>query len=377
MIDSVVDSMIDQGIEQSLQSWDQVLKETSAPLQQCARELIKLAPSTALLSFNAKGIVKKHRDDLIQSIDRSPDEVVDAVQKYVEAKEAVLTGDALKKYTNKKFEFWHKLNEFLGQPVKTVFVYRGRGAQDIVLAEIDSTEVVREDTERHTMRYLNSKNKDNSPSALEQAIAVAREKESKEDKKNSNNLKLTFREVLYRANRFKSEVSKARTTSAIIILWLKGSVWQKMSVSSEGDLSEAYASFYLKKQFNLFKTEMEQNVDTFMTSHPSGVQYVDNISGLLQGDVLADNIEYAIKSAGASVMGDNDILTVAAMIATGEYFTATMAGAIKKTLENRGQYRNKLVNEVDCTIEEILQNLQDGKLFTKASANRAKKLIQL
>jgi O-succinylbenzoate synthase len=33
------------------------------------------------------------------------------------------------------------------------------------------------------------------------------------------------------------------------------------------------------------------------------VSQVDNISGLLQGDVSKDGIEYGIKSAGASTLG--------------------------------------------------------------------------
>ena len=56
--------------------------------------------------------------------------------------------------------------------------------------------------------------------------------------------------------------------------------------------------FFLKKaEYDFQSSNREENVNYFMVL---GVAEVDNVSGLLQGDVSDGQYEYAIKSADAS-----------------------------------------------------------------------------
>jgi hypothetical protein len=83
----------------------------------------------------------------------------------------------------------------------------------------------------------------------------------------------------------------------------------------EGDINEAYVSFaMLNNEIPTFQEEMEENVEDYMTDTTSGVGVVDNVSGLLQGDVSVNGIEYAVKSAGASTLGLKQVIELATTI---------------------------------------------------------------
>jgi hypothetical protein len=110
-------------------------------------------------------------------------------------------------------------------------------------------------------------------------------------------------------------LQKAGMGSAFIVFWENEGKWETMRVSSEGDINEAYANFYLNKKYFYFKKMIERDINTYMLDKNYGVIAVDNISGLLQGDVNVDNIAYAIKSRGASMFGDVDIIVTATTLA--------------------------------------------------------------
>lgn len=115
-------------------------------------------------------------------------------------------------------------------------------------------------------------------------------------------LKATYAEVLERYRISRSQSSR-------LLMWKPGGLWKKMTISAEGDINEAYAAFvFLNKTSPSFaNNSMEYNIDDFAT----GVAAVDNMSGLLRGDVTVDNIEYGIKSAGASTLGLKQMKTLA------------------------------------------------------------------
>lgn len=125
-------------------------------------------------------------------------------------------------------------------------------------------------------------------------------------------LKDTYFEVLERGQKSKEKIEKGML---IFWWWPEDSQAQKMLVAGEkGDLNEAYLYFFLNEKrtekFD-FNKNIEHNVDIFMKQ---GVALVDNISGFLKGDLKVGNINYAIKSQNASIMGYRQIIRFAEAI---------------------------------------------------------------
>ena len=361
------------------QNLDTFLKQKLIP---AAQELLAIAPA-ATLKKDANRTILRNRQKLLNSVKKdgvNENEIIDIMNEYAQTKQDILVESELVNYTNKKLKFQKLLNEYLSQEVKTIYVYVD-SQFNATLLEVDSSEIIKEDMSRHTMRYDNALV--NSKFSTMKTIQY----------ENAFGLNETYKEVLKRARLYKSKVSshnepykkalaeeqnkpeqnkkaikeiKSKMASgAILILWQINSVWYKMKVSSEGDLNESYAAFYLNKQFNLFSSSgaQETDVNTFMTHSEWGVQHVDSISGLLQGDVTVGNIHYAIKSKGASVMGDSDLLVTAAIIASQkEQLTISTIQHIKDQLKSMGKERNKLAQSVsktqDALIKECQQELQ-------------------
>lgn len=359
----IVEAAFDRGEEAVNEEISKNLQFLTTDLIFSAKELLKVAP-WHLISTRSASFAASRRAKLLQTLQSSHAEIVEKTVEdfYQEQKAQMLDNVDLMLYTNKKLEFQHKLNLFIGQKIKTLYVYRGRGGE-VVLAEIETPKVIQEDTIRHSMRYTNR-------SAVLEAVATAREKVTAEEIDKSNNLKVTYREVIYRSNQFKSKLrtlnkgrsEDARITSAIVIMWLSGNTWQRMSVSSVGDINEAYAAFYLNQQFDSFQKDIEKNVETFMTDEDNGVAAVKNISGLLEGDVNIGKTAYAIKSAGASVLGDTDLLNIVATLATltPDQLTRELVEKIKNHLNKQAQTsRNTVYKSVNSEIDNILTELED------------------
>ena len=366
---SVIENACDQGEEIVNKVIQDNLQPLVRDLVNSAITLLKIAP-LHLINSESPTIIETRRAKLLQSLkSTSSEDVVKTVDNfYQEQKQWMLDGIDLVKYTNEKLKFQHKLNLFLGQQIKTIYVYRGKKGE-VVLAEIDSNQVVQEDAVRHTMRYTNK-------STIMQAVDTSRKKTTTAEINESHNLKLTYRETIYRANQFKKKISLANRNHdkgeqlkrQIIIMWKSGGDWQRMTVSSMGHINEAHAAFYLNKAFQLFQQDIESNVGTFMTHPNYGVGAVDNISGLLQGDVNIGQTAYAIKSAGATVLGDVDLLNVAAALASTspDNITQEMVKTIQSNLASMGVVRNRLYNEVNEEIDDISEELKS--IFEKRAS---------
>lgn len=127
-----------------------------------------------------------------------------------------------------------------------------------------------------------------------------------------------------------------------------------MKVSAEGDIHEAYASFIiLNKSTPSFKSsDKEYLVYQFLKY---GVANVDNISGLLQGDVSKGNIEYAIKSANASLLSLQQIDKLAQEIVKSKgRFDINKLKRKKEELRKKGRTRNKFQDKTQEELEELI-----------------------
>ena len=104
---------------------------------------------------------------------------------------------------------------------------------------------------------------------------------------------------------------------------------------------------------------MEENIEDYMLQ---GVALVDNVSGLLQGDVTVGDIEYGVKSAGASVLGLTQITRLAQKILKDANFDVNKLREEKERLRKRGKQRNtKATDMVNDAIDEIIAILQAEK----------------
>lgn len=255
------------------------------------------------------------------------------------------------KFTNEILNFQNKLNEFLGQKIKIIYVYVSPNGKTVKLFELDNSA-------NHIMQSYASKGGGFKPryKNLNQ-----KQKDITEDIPILQGLKAAHSAAIWRARYGK----KKRQSSNILLLWKPLGDWKQMWISSEGDINESYAAFYLRNEPNpTFESSknIEVLLDVFLTSHPSGVLYVDNVSGLLEGDVSLNNIEYAIKSKGASSLGYNQIINLANTIAQMDelQITVDFLKDIKEQLYKAGKTRNKILENVLINErEEILQELKE------------------
>lgn len=270
------------------------------------------------------------------------------MEEYIRGKEQVrsfLNSDIPKRLYEESMNFQQVLNNFLGQQVTMVFVYENSDGEP-ELYEITSEDVLKYDyssSNKLVARYRGDADALNH--------AMKRLQLTADWNFNLSGLKATYAETLYRY-RCSRQVNKR------IILWQNPyNEWHAMKVSAEGDINEAYASIViLNRKEPSFNNNMEINIEQFLNE----VAQVDNISGLLQGDVANGNIEYGIKSAGASTLSLKQIIKIAYQIVNDENFSQEKLEKIKADFAAKGRTRNKVQKSIDKTTLEAIQKAMDS-----------------
>ena len=247
-----------------------------------------------------------------------------------------LLSEIPKKLYKASFEFQNKLNEFLGQQVKMIFVVEGASGPE--LYEMTSEDILKfEYSSRNQLiaRYrVTSEDLGKSLKKLE--ITESNLNFS------LTGLKSTYTEVLERYR-------ISRSQNLRLLMWKPGNSWKKMTISAEGDINEAYAAFvFLNKASPSFKNTMEYNIGDFA----NGIAAVDNMSGLLKGDVSVGNIEYGIKSAGASALGLSQMKILAKQILS-EDFGPESLKKIQDKMINKAKPRNYISDLIDKTATDL------------------------
>lgn len=313
-------------------------------LQQNAKIFIDQIPPTLL---DKQNYITARIERLKRSLSQNNQEynIIEAIQ---EVKDSILEEKEYEIYSQAKFLFQKQLNDFLGQKIITKYVYSNAKTGEVTLVDVDSTAMLQFDGTK--MRYSNTK---------------YMQKQKNKHKINRNlelrakNLKNTYFEVLKRGRDSKRRISKyLNKKTELLIVW-RTDRWHAMTVPSEGDINEAYAYFYLNKLFNYFSSNLEYNINNYMLK---GVKEVDNVSGLLQGDVLANGIEYSIKSRGASAFGDLDIISVAIMIVNmhpNEITVDTLKNIKYELSQIKTTARHKLDKEISEEYQNIIYELQN------------------
>ena len=270
-------------------------------------------------------------------------------------KKMVKTKEQYKDLMNYVFDLQIKVNDFLGQEVQMVFVYVDPKTGQATLHKVD-----------HNVNHLKmrkaSKKKGGGLSGSYRFNKAERDHMTKLTNSlyDSSSLDSTFSEVYYRFQVSKRTVSLG---GAAYIMWREGSGWSGVRVSGGGPLAEAYAAFFLN-EYVFGGEDMENNVKTFMTHSKYGATNVDATSGFLQGDITKGNVEYGIKSMGASAMGFSDIVIYAQEILVAPdlmtYLTGTDGkGGLKQALREKGE-QTKLAKNLAFSITKSATNLTDA-----------------
>ena len=174
-----------------------------------------------------------------------------------------------------------------------------------------------------------------------------------------------YKEVLYRYN----SSFKGDTPRIVLWWWDNGPTDYNnpsaMYVTSTGDLTEAYAAILLSQKKKMeFYSSMEQNIDIFMRNY---VADVDNVSGLLQGDIAEGirDTQFAIKSAGASAMGLSQVIDLATEInnSMGSFTIESLKQKVNLLSSQKASERNKILEK------DILDNIR--QLHAQHKAGKA------
>ena len=303
-----------------------------------------------LLQDPTKTYINRRIQQLKKSIshDNAEQSVMDLTLELAQAR----LDNADEKYKNAKLQFQRALNRFLNQNIKVLYVYSNAKSKEIKLFELSENEEenwLKLDKWRNTWRFSPNKQQLSHPTNVTST--------------QSTELNNTYFNVLQRARISRRKFNRLGRSNMLFVLWKMNNRWKHMQVSSEGDINEAYAAFYLNKQFSLFGAKIENNINTYMTHKKYGVSMVDNISGLLQGDVTVEgepNISYAIKSKNASLLGDVDIISIALILKEMpvEKITTDILQSFKSKLAENPAYRNKLNNAITEDTKEILNDIK-------------------
>lgn len=269
------------------------------------------------------------------------------IEEYIQNKKKVqsfLIQDIPKTLYAASFKFQNALNNFLGQQVKMVFVVEGSTGPE--LYEITSEDILKFDyssSNQLTARYRVT---------MEDLGQSLKKLEITEGDLHFSltGLKSAYAEVLIRYRISRSEGQRR-------LFWQPGGVWKEMNISAEGDINEAYAAFVLLNKVSpKFNRDLEWNIDDFA----QGIAEVDNMSGLLKGDVSVGNIEYGIKSAGASTLGLKQMEKLAEQILK-ENFDQNSLAKVQAKMIARAKTRNKIQNLVNRVSDSLIARIVPKK----------------
>lgn len=240
------------------------------------------------------------------------------------------------------FKFQNIANEFLGQRVQMTFVSISKNGQVELFAvdnDIEHLKIDRASSKRggaFSGRYNYSKTN------LQEMRRIVN---SKYDK---SSLDTTFAEVYKRYN-----ISKARLKmgGAAYILW-KDNGWDGAWISGAGPLGEGYLNFFVNEY--LFSGMVESDVRDFMLNSKYGAINADNASGLLQGDISKDGIEYGVKMKGASAFSYMEVIEYARQVQEAAD-VETFLRELKQTLQDKAA--SNLVKPLSDMMNDELDGL--------------------
>lgn len=253
------------------------------------------------------------------------------------------------------FTFHEEINAILGKNIQTIIVLEDEKQNPIVYS------VSQEDLFKNEMISFGETSKtarlnarfNVSVEQMKKAGLAALQRDNFNDNLDIENLNEAYKNIIYRYDKYKR-----------LVMWIypnNPKTWNKSKITSKGDIAEAYAMFFLKKaQYNFNSKNKEENIHYFMTL---GVSKVDNVSGLLQGDVSTEKYDYAIKSAGASYMSVIQIVALAEKIIKKNYSISNLKEEKDKLEKKKQKSRNKIESFIEdktlIEFDEIIKEIEN------------------
>lgn len=183
----------------------------------------------------------------------------------------------------KFFKFQNLFNEYFQQRIQMLFVYRNESGEfKLGLLENDLSHVII--NKYGSLEY----NVDQIQSIMKLEIAEY----------DSTSLNETANEIYRRWDIAKSVYHKS---VGLPILWHINGRWNGRKVNNKGTIAEAYANFYIHQI--ILEGDIENRVQTYVIDKEYGMLSVDNTLGFVVGDINAGQIQYAVKSQRAGLMG--------------------------------------------------------------------------
>jgi hypothetical protein len=350
-----IDNIIQTITEQEIKQLDNNIQQDNLQLKLIAAKFLKVALNTQEkiqkienMMFNQQKIRKQIKKDLGITGRLLPQHETENYIKNREELQNELKNKEIENLYNAAFTFHEDINRILGQEVQTIIVLEDKEGNPLLFSlskeEIFNNNILSFEetskTARLTARFRTSAQQ------MKNAGISAIQRDDFNDDLNINNLNKSYKDIIYRYDTYKQ-----------IVLWMYPmGTWNKSKVSARGDIAEAYAMFFLKKvQYNFQSNNSEENIHYFMTL---GVANVDNVSGLLQGDVSNKQYEYAIKSANASYMSIIQMITLAQDIVNKNKYGLSDLQKKKDTLAQKKQkIRNPITQITEEKIDKIFSDL--------------------
>lgn len=380
MIYDELDIQIDSNVINSLVN--ELLDEASKPtkeLVQLSMDKIKQAAKNYLLILktekekiknleNALEVQKKYLREQMSNFNSKAE--LKSSQTYIEQREKIKqeqknqsTKESIMNIYKASLAFQDLLNGFIGQEMIITYLASNKSKVEVFnipLKEAFKQGILNIDITSKTyeisMRFRGSVSKmEKLASDVENIITKMEAGISQEQ---VGLLDSTYKEVVRRYKTYKGINKKGKEVG--IILWNPNGKWYKMTPSSLGDINEAYVAYYLQaKQYSSMGKFLEQNIDIFMQL----VAEVDSAAGLMLGDISkeAQGLEFAVKSAGASVLSIKQIEDLAndivkAKINKSDLKNLKIIDAKKGNLRNFVEELTK--EEINNTLKPIINDLQ-------------------
>lgn len=360
-----IDNIIKQINEVEINKLDSILNEDIIKLKKSAIKFLQIVLNTQekIRSIELMMQAQKKRRDQIRTAlgvtGRFLSEYETAeYRKFREELTNELRNQEVEKLYEAAFTFHEEINNCLGQEVQTVILLQDNNGEPFLFNvskdQIFNNKILNYEetskTAKLTARFKVSINQ------MRQAgiEALNRDDLNINDNLNISNLNIAYKSILYRYDTYKR-----------LVLWLfPNNVWNKSRVSARGDIAEAYSMFFLKKaEYDFQSSNKEENINYFMVL---GVQNVDNVSGLLQGDVSDGKYEYAIKSADASYMSIQQMIPLAQKIVNNDKYTLVDLQKYKEALaKKKAKIRNPIEKYLENSVNESIQEIINTIDLTK------------
>lgn len=320
---------VETGIKASIES----LQKSN--LQASADDVKKAAQH--LIAYTEE-LIAKNNDFASQAAAMNSSTDIETVYNF--SKKLVKTKDEFTELMSRVFDFQNKANAFLGQQVQMMFLYFDRSNKVQMYAVENSIQDL-------TLDRASSKRGGAISGRYTKSKIAKMGKLIDNSKAKDTHLESTFDEVY---TRFKISKQKQKMRGAAYILWKESGEWDGAWVSGAGALGEAYFNFFVNEY--IFSTMVEPAVKDFMTNDKYGAVLADNASGLLQGDVGKDSMEYGIKIQGATAIGYMEIIDYAKEMLEAADIKQYLLN-LKQKLQSEGQ--QNMVKMLNGKLEEVTE----------------------